>query len=222
MAHDLRSPLMYLSGRVQLAQRRTCADMPADEFLCELADELQRMERIIADFVLYAQIVEEGGLPESQLVDLNDVAMDAASGCSARARARGVQINPTLATSSQSSDGASVCGCDRWLRAMVKRLLAFALDRCAGECTASMTVARTEDTISLHVAIPAVCIDEVDVSRLSQICSQVDDKLWASPDESGIVIAVAIARAHCGTLSITAQPTDGLELIVQLPAAQVE
>jgi two-component system phosphate regulon sensor histidine kinase PhoR len=97
-SHELRTPLASVRGFIETLQGPARNDEKARErFLAIMADQAERMTRLIDDLLLLSRVEEKANLKPTGRVDLNDLIEDVARSLTPFAEERNIAIDVTPA-----------------------------------------------------------------------------------------------------------------------------
>jgi signal transduction histidine kinase len=205
-SHQLRTPLTALRLRLENLQSDPVASA-AD--IAAAIDETGRLSELVDDLLRLAR-AEETATPQS--VDLARLAGDRVDTWSAVADAAGVTL--TLAA---PADAVTVSAVPSGVEQILDNLIDNALAASPAGAGVTVTVTPGPGSHSLTIADEGTGLSD-------QLKARALDRFWrldsARPGSGlGLPIALALAQASGGSLTLGDSPAGGLAVIVTLPAA---
>lgn len=215
-SHELRTPLVSVRGYAELYRMGALQD---DEQLAQAMHRIEkesiRMTSLVEDLLALARL-DEGRELNQAVLDLNDIARDAALDASAQAPDREV-------TAVEDPTSPKVLGDDHKVRQIMTNLIGNAMRH-------------TEDgsPIEIVVSTPAPGTSRFEIidhgeGVPEQIREKIFDRFWRADNSRnretggsglGLAIVKSIVDAHRGTVSVVETPGGGATFRVELPAAQ--
>lgn len=218
IAHDLRTPLARLRGRLQaLAQRAERGDAPPAEIAAEIEAAIADSDTLLAMFAAILRIAEiEGGARRAgfERIDLGAIAHHVAA-----------TMQPAAADAGRSLADDSpvplpVLGDRQLLAQALINLVENAIRHTPPGSRIRIAATRTGDRALVSVEDDGPGIPAPDHSRALRRFGRLDDSRTGSGHGHGLGLPLveAIARLHRGTLSLgDAHP--GLRVTIALPVA---
>jgi two-component system sensor histidine kinase VanS len=211
-SHELLTPLATSQALLDVAAATPSnCDVPA--LLADLTEANQRSEQIVCALLDLARA--ENGISTTATVDLAEIAREAIAVTSGEAVHRGVQVAPRLET-------AFVSGDPILLRQLATNLVTNAIrhNHPGGQAAVTVTGDHREAVITIGNTGPQVTPDQVELlfepfTRTTGR-TRYHDNEQRSGHGLGLTIVHAVAAAHDGVLTATANPTGGLTVAVRI------
>ncbi len=206
-SHELRTPLAIMRTEIDVALADPEAHADELREMGEgLRDTVDRCERLIASLLLLAR--SEAAAGHEEPVDIAALAADCITDLRARAQEARIDVQDDLQPAWTSGDPG-----------LLERLIANLVDNGIhhNESRGYLHV-RTctfEEYVELVVTNGGPRIDPDRVDELVEPFRRLDRSVRGFG--LGLSIVQSIAQAHHGTATLTAPPTGGLEVTVQLP-----
>jgi two-component system, OmpR family, phosphate regulon sensor histidine kinase PhoR len=224
-SHELRTPLAALSGFIDTLRGHAKDDENArEQFLDIMSQEAGRMRRLIDDLMSLSRIEQNEHVPPSGLVDIAEVARNAAAALQSLA----MVDNVTVAV----ADGAGlpkVRGERDELIQLFQNLIhnAIKYGREGGHVWVSFAMAHSSLTRSRNELIAVSVRDDGEgipreaIPRLTERFYRVDVKRSRERGGTGLGLAIVkhIANRHGGRLTVESKPGEGATFTVFLPIA---
>ena len=209
LAHELRTPVNGLLGRIEAAQDQV---LPPEENLAAMHQEALRLTRLLDDLARLADAERPGLLLEKQPLDLADIAGAAAHSFAPRFAEAGIAF--TVKTQS-----APVSGDAGRLEQVVFNLLSNA--RCYTEPGGQVTLStgRSGADAVLEVADGGIGIAPDDLRHIFTRFWRGDRSRSRATGGTGIGLAIVheLVRAHEGRIEVESAPGRGSCFRVVLP-----
>ncbi len=209
-SHELRSPLATIQTQLEVA----LAHPETTDWVAtarEILRETARMQRVVEDMLLLAQMDEDTVPPRREQVDLDELLLGEAR----RLRDRG-----RVAVDASRVSGARVTGDRDQLTRVVRNLVANAERHAAAQVYLEL---RTIDgEAELVVADDGPGIPPADRERVFQRFTRLDEARGRGRGGAGLGLAIArqVVGAHGGAIWIADGGRDaGARLVVRLPSA---
>jgi signal transduction histidine kinase len=206
-SHELRSPVTAIRTELEVAQRTARAeDWPA--VAERLLGEEARLEAVIADLLLLANLEEGAPLPDPVPVDLAEEAREEAR---RRVPEGGVRIEV------DAPAGAVVRGNRMQLRRAIGNLLDNAGRH--ARTTVRISVHERDGRVRLLVDDDGAGIPEDDQERVFERFTRLDDHRTRATGGAGLGLSLVrrIAHLHQGTAQVATAPLGGARLVIDLP-----
>jgi signal transduction histidine kinase len=210
-AHELKTPLTILQGRIELALRRT-QDPVLQADLTDMLDEVGRLAAITRKLLLLSQ-ADAGRLALNRSrVDLSG--MLEALAADAQLLVEGLRITSAI------EPGLSVEGDPLLLGQMFNNLVSNAARYCTPEGGVSIAAGRTPAGVEVTFTNASRPIAPADRARFFDRFYRLDPARTRRAEGSGLGLSIAreIARAHGGDLALEPTADDVVKLRVRLPA----
>jgi signal transduction histidine kinase len=210
-SHELRSPLATIQTQIEVALAHPGAT-DWEGTAREIARETARMQRVVEDMLLLAQMDEDAVPPRREQVDLDELVLT---------EARRLHDRGRVAVDASQVSGARVSGDRDQLSRVVRNLVANAERHAAGEVCLEL---RTLDgEAELVVADDGPGIPAADRERVFERFTRLDEARGRDRGGAGLGLAIArqVVRAHGGAIWVAGGDGDaGARLVVRLPAAE--
>jgi signal transduction histidine kinase len=207
-SHELRSPLATIQTQLEVALARPeAADWVATAR--EIAREVARMQRVVEDMLLLAQLDEDILPPRTEQVDLDELMLG---------EARRVRDRGRVAVDASRVSGARVCGDRDQLTRVVRNLVANAERHAASEVDLELRMLDGE--AELVVADDGPGIPPADRERVFERFTRLDEARGRGRGGAGLGLAIArqVVQAHGGAIWVAGTAgRPGARLVVRLP-----
>lgn len=220
-SHELRTPLTTLNGIIETLQGPAKDDPAAQErFLARMQDEVQRMTRLVSDFLSLSRAEAEERRKPVSLVDVTALVRMAVETLSPMAEAAGVTLQLT------ASDGLPLIPADADQLAQVFQNLienAIKYDRSGKDVTVAIQKAAPTDgdpaMLQMDVIDQGEGVPPEYLSRLTERFYRVEQSRSQAEGGTGLGLAIVkhIVNRHRGRLSISSSVGKGMRVTVQLP-----
>ncbi|QEH80566.1 two-component sensor histidine kinase [Sphingomonas sp. C8-2] len=216
IAHDLRTPLARLRGRLQaLARRAERGDAPPAEIIAEIEGAIADSDSLLAMFAAILRIAEiEGGARRAgfERVDLGAIAHHVAT-----------TMQPAAADAGRSLvDGdpvhLPVAGDRRLLAQALINLVENAIRHTPEGSRIRIVAARAGDQALVSVEDDGPGIPAAERARALRRFGRLDGSRASSGHGLGLPLVESIARLHRGTLAL-GDAGPGLRAVIALPIA---
>ncbi|MFC9808050.1 sensor histidine kinase [Streptomyces griseoaurantiacus] len=206
-SHELRTPLSAIRGYLQLYDRGILTDPDERKRAWErMNGEVDRMGRLVDELLTLARLDQR---PELRLrnVDVSRLVRDAAEDLRAQQPDRPVTV---------SASGALLVRADEsGLRQVLGNLVANVRAHTPPDVPVRLDARRSDGTVRLTVADEGPGLPEEDAARMF-------DRFFRTGSSAGSGLGLAIVQgvieAHCGDVTATTAPDEGLTVTVVLPA----
>ena len=213
LAHELRSPLASISGKLQLMGGSLEDGHPHRELVEEAIHQVDRVTRELDDLLAYARPAQ---VDRSNEVDLGALVRRVVAFLGAQARADGVDL---VATTMESCP-VSMRGDGNRLEQIVLNLVQNAVHAASageeGSRRVDVAVSLADGVVQMVVSDTGVGIDPSDRER-------VFEPFYTTRAEGtglGLPIVRRLVEAHRGRVHVTTASSGGAEFIVRFPASE--
>ena len=210
LAHDLRTPLFLLRGRLE-ALARGVGDTQSNLRRAEAGGRI--LDRLVGDLFAFSLLEYRGARPTRERVDLADLFQQTADGFGARAAEKDVAI---------TVDGPEVTTLadQHFVRRVVSNLLDNAVRHVPAGGDVELRWARSNDCIGFIVWNSGDPIPAKDLPRLFEPMFRGDSSRNSETGGAGLGLAIArhLIEAHGGTLVAENPPAGGALFTATLPA----
>ncbi|MBS3975992.1 MAG: PAS domain-containing protein [Syntrophomonadaceae bacterium] len=213
MAHEIRNPLTSIKGFVQLLNRNSAQDLSkkSQEYLAIIAEEINRTDKIISDFLLFAKPRR----PERRLCHINQLLVSAADLTENTCLMRGIAMKRDL----QPNLPPVFIDQDQITQVLIN-LLSNAVDATEGcpNPVIFVSCGTTPGWIWINVKDTGIGMS---AENLRKVCTP----FFSTKDHGtglGLSIAYNIVREHGGTLDFESQEGTGTTVTLKLPVITLE
>ncbi len=211
IAHDLRTPLFLLRGRLE-ALTRGVGDAQSNLRRAEAGGRL--LDHLVGDLFAFSTLEYRGARPATERVDLADLFRQTAVGFGPRAAAKEVAI---------TADGPEVTTLadEQFLSRVVSNLLDNALRHVPAGGDVELRWACSNGSIGFTVWNSGDPIPAEDLPRLFEPLFRGDPSRNSATGGAGLGLAIArhLIEAHGGRLVAENPPAGGARFAATLPAA---
>ena len=211
LAHELRTPVNGLLGRIEAAQDGVLADDAAN--LSAMHDEAVRLTRLLDDLSSLAEAEQPGLLLTIEPVDLAALTAIQLEAFSEALRERGISVSSDL-------HETIVGGDPKRLEQIVVNLLANALRYTDAGGRVTLTVCRQGDDALLEVADTGIGIPAADLPHVFTRFWRGEKSRSRATGGAGIGLAIVheLVRAHGGRVTVESEVGAGSTFRVVIPA----
>lgn len=212
VSHELKTPIAALKGFLELLESDTVSERHRREFLSSMAQETERMERLVEEQLQLARL-DAGALP----LELGDVDLGVLARSVVDARAPLAERDGIRLTALVHGAGAVVLGDE----ARIEQVLLILLDNAirhtpaGGEVEVSVAV-RGQDAL-LAVRDTGEGISREDQAFIFDRFYRGDASREGRSAGLGLAIARGLVQAHRGTIEVKSAPGAGSTFTVRLP-----
>lgn len=210
-AHQLRTPLTALRGRIEVTLETE--DVPAGqrELLEELLAQVAHLSGVVDSLLDLARL--EGGLDASQIreVDLGPLLDSIVEFLGPEAAESGVEVRRTGAAS------ATVRGDPNWLAQLFLNLVENAIRYTRGPGKVAVDLAPGEGVVHVGVCDTGPGIAEEELERIFEPFHRVGSDPEIRGAGLGLTLAREFAEAHGGGIEVESAPGKGSTFRVRLP-----
>jgi signal transduction histidine kinase len=209
-SHELRSPLATIQTQLEVA----LAHPEGTDWVAtarEISQETARMQRVVEDMLLLAQMDEDTVPPRREEVDLDELLL---------AEARRLHDRGRVAVDASRVSGARVSGDRDQLTRVVRNLVANAERHAVAQVCLELRMLDGE--AELVVADDGPGIPPADRERVFERFTRLDEARGRGRGGAGLGLAIArqVVRAHGGAIWVAdGQGGVGARLVVRLPRA---
>jgi signal transduction histidine kinase len=217
VSHELRTPLTSINGYVELLLEEGAEPLSEEQrgFLATVQRGSTRLQRLMNDLLLTAQ-VRAGHLDiEKTSTDLGEIARQAVQGAQAHAGRKTLQLSLTVPSHSVVVDADAVR-----MGQAIDNLISNAIKFTPEDGRVDVTLAQDERA-TLTVADTGMGMTPADVDHLFERFFRTDAAQAEQIQGSGLGLPIvkAIVDAHDGTISVTSEPHVGTSFVISLPLA---
>jgi len=211
IAHDLRTPLFLLRGRLE-ALARGVGDAQSNLRRAEAGGLV--LDRLVGDLFAFSTLEYRGARPARETVDVGNLFRQTAVGFGARAAERNVAIT------AEGPDVTTLAD-EQFLTRVVSNLLDNAIRHVPAGGDVELRWARSDGSIGFTVWNSGDPIPAKDLPRLFEPMFRSDSSRNSETGGAGLGLAIArhLIEAHGGTLVAENPPAGGARFAATLPAA---
>ena len=210
-SHELRTPLTSIRGYAELARMQRAAGADTDDNLSRIESEGTRMSRLVEDLLTLAR-GDQGQQPARELVDVGELADDAASGTRAAFPHRQVEV--------VAAPDLHVIGDRDQLLRVLRNLLTNAAVHTAPERPIRVRATPEGDTAVLQVIDGGPGLPPEEAAHVFERFWRADKARSRARGGTGLGLAIvsAVVAAHGGTVRFDSSVEHGSTVTVRLPA----
>lgn len=225
-SHELRTPLASIMGYIETLQGHAKDDPEAQErFLDIMAKQAARMQRLVDDLMSLSRIEMNAHIRPEEVVDLNRIAVDAASGLYPQATVADVILQIEVPG---DEPGPRVLGDRDQLVQVISNLVDNAIKYSGTGEKVRVVVAEPDARYPRHVGISVIDsgpgIPREAIPRLTERFYRVS--VAQSRDKGGTGLGLAITKhilnRHKGALDIRSKQGDGSTFTMWLPVVTLD
>lgn len=211
ISHQLKTPLSALSMYNEIMQGESVDNEAVVHFLHKSGQELDRMERLIANLLKLARL--DAGIIElhPKQTSLNELVRRAAGSLETRLAREGKSLNV------QADRTLHYCCDPEWLLEAVSNLLTNALDHSAPGQTVTVRLGETPLSVHIEVADQGEGIHPEDMHHLFKPFYRSRFSQNKQGTGIGLTLAKAIAELHGGYIALDSKPGHGAKFALHLP-----
>ncbi|MEX1158945.1 MAG: ATP-binding protein [Thermomicrobiales bacterium] len=221
-SHELRTPLTALRANADIMLRQIESGIHSRDDLVEgltdVRDEVDRMTRLV-QYLLTLARADVGWRPELEVVDLVEVARDAARIASPLIRGQQFEIETPPPGPNGVAAHVDVRGNADQLRQLILILLdnAFTYAPEGSDVKLAATLDDDQAVLTVHDNGPGIAPDHL--RRIFERFFRTDDARARSSGGTGLGLSIArwIVAVHDGQISADSNPRDGTTFKVRLP-----
>jgi signal transduction histidine kinase len=218
VSHELRTPLTSISGFVEMLGDEEDRLSPSGRtYLRVLRRSTTRLQQIVEDMLLVAEIEANRLHLEHGPADLSELAAASIDAARPAAAARGVELRLDTA------DSLPLDADSGRLRQVLDNLVSNALKFTPEGGSVALSASNGGDAVRIEVADTGIGIPREEIGQLfSRFYRASTATRHAIPGAGlGLVIARAIVERHGGTISLESHLNEGTRVSVTLPTSQV-
>ena len=212
-AHELRTPLTILKGELEVALRRERPAGAYREAIVSMAQEVDRLVRLVEDLLILAR-ADAGGVPlDLHLVPVETLVRSAEAHFSGAAQEKAITLR------AEGTASLTVLGDADRLRQLLTNLIDNALAYTPGGGTVRLTWERDGAFARLRVIDTGSGIAPEDLPHLFDRFYRADRARVRTSGGSGLGLSIAqsIVNAHGGRIEIESRLGSGTTVTVWLP-----
>jgi len=216
VSHELRTPLTVISGFIeQFVSDEPPTGEVAARFFALMADQSERMTRLVADLLTLSQLENDNRPPPDETIDMAAMLESLRTEALALADGRlGIEISETSA--------GRICGSSHELRSAFGNLVSNAVRYTPAGGTVTLAWRMEEGCPTFSVADTGIGIPAEHIPRLTERFYRVDKGRSSATGGTGLGLAIVkhVLMRHQGTLAIRSEPGRGSVFSARLPAAR--
>lgn len=213
-SHELRNPLTVIRGNLDLL-KRDLSEEARGECLLAIAQEVEKMTRIINDLLLLAEL-EPARIEWDEAVSLDDLLIEEYD----RARRLNQQHHLIL----ERHESVTIPGDAYKLRRLLSNLIDNAIKYTPDGGTITLSLRHEGGQARLDVADTGIGIPPEQIPHIFNRFYRIDKARARATGGSGLGLAIvkAIAQQHGGHVSVESEPGRGSTFTVWLPLIRGE
>jgi two-component system sensor histidine kinase CreC len=214
LSHELKTPLASIRGAAELLEGGASNDPPARaRFLSNIRTEVQRLDRIVTNFLKLSRIEASPHSAAPEPIDLTSVGREIAERYAVRAVDLSVILRADI-----TPDALPVRIDETDVKQILTNLLDNALQFTATGGEILLSLSRESDTAMIRIRDNGIGIEP-------ELLPKVFDRFFTTENprtnERGSGLGLAIVRSlvesHRGAVSVTSTPGAGTEFVVRFP-----
>jgi signal transduction histidine kinase len=217
VSHELRTPLTSIRGFLELMLDESGDPLTEQQrgFLATVQRGSNRLERLVNDLLLTAQL-QAGHLDiQKTHADLVEIVRDSVESARAQAASKALQL------SLMSSSGSIQIEADVVrLAQAVDNVISNAIKFTPEGGSVKVALAQGVDRVSLTVTDTGMGMTAADIERLFEPFFRTNSAVEIQGTGLGLPIVKAIIEAHDGLISIASEPDVGTSFAISLPLAE--
>ncbi len=215
VAHELKTPLAIIRGEIELALDQDRTSNEYKKTLKDCLSEIERMIRIIKDLLLLSKLDFNPDIFQFERINLTDLMDEISEHSKILAMNKHITVNYKGATEPIFINGDKV-----HLRRLFLNIIHNAIKFTpAGKGIITIAVKSATDNVSIDIVDTGVGIPEEFLGKVFEKFFRAHKDIEQTEPGSGLglSIALAIAKAHQGHISVQSQPDKGSTFTVTLP-----
>jgi signal transduction histidine kinase len=214
LSHELKTPLASIRGAAELLEGGASNDPPARaRFLSNIRTEVQRLDRIVTNFLKLSRIEASPLSPAATTIDLTSLIREIAERYAERASELSVRLRTEIV-----QDAVLVRIDEMAVKQILTNLLDNALQFTANGDEILLSLLREDGSALIRIQDNGVGIEP-------ELLPKVFDRFFTTENprtnERGTGLGLAIVRSlvesHRGAVSVTSTPGAGTEFVVRFP-----
>jgi two-component system, chemotaxis family, CheB/CheR fusion protein len=218
LSHELRNPLGAIQNATQVLGRSTPEESLHQEACQVIERQTGQMARLLDDLLDVTRIAQNRIRLQKSVIDLRDIAREAAQVVESQARAAGVNL-----VMDAGSEPQPVFGDGARLQQMLVNLLMNAVKYTPSSGNVWLTLAPEGEHIAIHVKDTGVGIRPAMLEKVFELFVQANETLHRSEGGLGVGLTLVrtIAEMHGGSVRAFSEgPGKGSEFVVRLPRSE--
>tara|TARA_B110000858_G_scaffold194218_1_gene248180 strand:+ start:29283 stop:30683 length:1401 start_codon:yes stop_codon:yes gene_type:complete len=210
IAHDLKSPLARIRG---IAETTLTGEQNSDNYQQLAGSTIEECDRLLhlINTMLDLAETEAGIAPSMENLQLDKLLNDACELYQPLCHENGISL------SSNAQDNISILGNKQFLQRLLSNLLDNAIKYTpkGGSITLESEVSGKD--VLIKISDTGVGISQEDLPNIFQRFYRCDTSRSKPGTGLGLCLALAIAKAHWGNISVSSKIAEGTEFVVSLP-----
>jgi two-component system sensor histidine kinase CpxA len=215
VSHELRSPLARLEVALELARKG--AGEGTEQYFDRIRGEAERLNDLIEKLLTLERLQSGSPGAVQESVDIRALLEEVADDASFEARTRGCEV------SFSAGPACTIEGAAELLRSAVENVVRNAIAYTAEDTTVEISHSVDDEGRSVRISVRdhGPGIPEADLENIFQPFHRVADARDRQTGGSGLGLAITdrAVRLHGGGVSARNHPDGGLEITIELPAA---
>ncbi len=210
-SHELRTPLTVVKGYVEmLSKKQLTSDADQERAFSRVSSEIKRMENLIQDLLLLAELGESGSR-DVEKIDLSEIL-----------KAHGMDfktLNPQREVSLEIEDGIEVMAPRDYLARFIQNALTNIMRHTAKDDAVAISCKRTGKSVRILIADGGPGLPESAYQENIRSLARFDKSRSRENGGSGLgmsIMSAVIVKLH-GSLAFRKSSLGGLEIAVDLP-----
>ena len=190
VVHEVRNPLSAIKGAVEIIEDGLAADSPRREFADIAKREVERLDRLVKEFLSFARPAKPAAAP----ADVNEIVRSIAQLIGQRAATQNVSVELKLST-----DLPLVTIDDEQIKQVLLNLALNALQAMPGEGRLILRTAQAGDAVVIETEDEGGGVDQA-------IAARIFDPFFTTREKGiglGLSVAYKIAAQHGGSLKVS-------------------
>jgi len=216
IAHELRTPLSTINSHLEAFMDGVWE--PTPQRLALLQDEIRRLTHLIRDLGDLSYMESGKSQMTLKTIDLSQLVANVIENFGSLFFSEDKDLNASI------EPGIQIQGDEDRLNQLFINLVANALKYTNRKGRVRVTIARSEQWAEVTIIDDGIGIDASDLPFIFERFYRSDRSRSRGTGGKGIglTIAKAVVEAHCGTIKIQSEPTEGTAVTVQLPLMTTE
>jgi len=214
VSHELRSPLARLNVALDLARGGKAGDLPFNHMECDLA----RLDEMIGRLLIIARLDTAAVPLEMTSVNMTDLVGRIVDDARFEAQNRNVVVNLTTGESCHARGNAEL------LYSAIENVVRNAIRYAAAGTSVHVSLGpQGKSHLLLVIRDHGKGVPEADLQRIFQPFFRVAEARDRESGGAGLGLAIAdrVLRIHGGTIRAENVQPSGLEIVIEIPAAEL-
>jgi len=213
-SHELRTPLTVVKGYVEmLSKKQLTSDVDQERAFSRVGSEIKRMENLIQDLLLLAELGESGSR-DVEKIDVSEIL-----------KAHGIDfktLNPQRAVTLEIEDGIEVMAARDYLARFIQNALTNIMRHTAVDDAVTISCKKSGKSVRILIGDAGPGLPESAYQENIRSLARFDKSRSRENGGSGLgmsIMTAVIAKLH-GNLALRKSALGGLEIAVDLPLAK--